>query len=502
MNTLRSNILSNFASKAVLALGMLVFTPIYLHLLGLEAYGLIGFWATARGFLTLLDFGMSTTLNREIAAARASQANVGHLWNTLRTLEAVSWTLALGTGLVFALLAPWAGHHWLNLGTLPVESAVTALMFLSCAASFQLPTILYQGGLTGLERQVSMNSVIVVCSLVRDLGAIAVLHLFPTTVVTFFAWQALVSAGQCFAQRIVLARALPAATNKPRFDSGRLNELGKFTAGTGLISLTVMFIGLADGILLPRFVSLDLYGTFSLCQVAAGAILILVSPMTTAAFPRFVALVVKDQPVQWAEMYHEFAQLIAVAIFPLAAVLVGFSSSVLFVWTGSTDVARRGHVALATIALATAFNALLYLPLQAQYAARWTSLTLTANAVSVVLFIPTIVLLASNYGIEGASYALLALMVGQFCVIPPLMFRRILRGAGVRWYLNDVLVPVFPSLVLGLTARLALRLPESRIALASALLVLWIVLVAVTLVCTPLALGRVRALAARRRCAV
>ena len=65
--SLRRNIYFNYASQAYVALVGIAMVPLYLKYLGLEAYGLIGFFATAQAWIQLLDFGLSPTLGREAA---------------------------------------------------------------------------------------------------------------------------------------------------------------------------------------------------------------------------------------------------------------------------------------------------------------------------------------------------------------------------------------------------------------------------------------------------
>jgi O-antigen/teichoic acid export membrane protein len=57
----------NFVAAAWTAIITLIFTPIYVHYLGLEAYGLIGFLATLQASLGVLDLGLSQVLARELA---------------------------------------------------------------------------------------------------------------------------------------------------------------------------------------------------------------------------------------------------------------------------------------------------------------------------------------------------------------------------------------------------------------------------------------------------
>ena len=63
----RRNVLASFAGKMLTALLSLAFTPLFSRLLGMEAYGLIGFSITLNAALNLLDMGFSATMNREMA---------------------------------------------------------------------------------------------------------------------------------------------------------------------------------------------------------------------------------------------------------------------------------------------------------------------------------------------------------------------------------------------------------------------------------------------------
>lgn len=464
---------------------MIVFTPIYLHKLGLEAMGLVGLWTTVRAFLIRLDFGMSTTLNREFAAARSGGATWQDGWSFLKSFELISWGLAIIGAFLFAVFAPLSAYHWLNLSQEALRTAIPSLVLLGLAAAFQLPTILYQGGLIGLEKQVPMNLVIIGFSLFRDIGSVVALTIFPATTVTLFAWQALASLGQTLTQRALLTSSLPERPLRRGINYSLLRSRSSFTAGTGLISFTVMFIGLADRVVLTKIVPMALFGVYSLAQTVAGAILILVSPLSTALFPRFVSFAIKNDEAGLSKMYHTVSQVISLAVFPLSALLVFFPAAVLFAWTGKADVGEAGALTLAVLAAATGLNALLYLPLEAQLAHKWTSLTLTVNTVSVVIYVPLLIYLANNQGILGAALAILTLMVGQVIVIPYLVHRRLMRSEGLRWYLNDVAIPGIFAFVLGGLALRLFKFSDGRLKIGFELFGLWLFISGLTLICCP-----------------
>jgi len=58
LSILKRNIIANFAGQGWTALMALAFVPLYIKFLGIEAYGLIGFFAMLQGTLIeLVVFG-------------------------------------------------------------------------------------------------------------------------------------------------------------------------------------------------------------------------------------------------------------------------------------------------------------------------------------------------------------------------------------------------------------------------------------------------------------
>src|SRR5438093_2393132 len=97
MNLLRRNIIANFAGQGWSALIGLAFVPLYIRLLGIEAYGLIGVYAMLLGAFQILDFGLSTTMNREMARYSALTEQKGEVRDLVITLESVFWAIGVVT---------------------------------------------------------------------------------------------------------------------------------------------------------------------------------------------------------------------------------------------------------------------------------------------------------------------------------------------------------------------------------------------------------------------
>ena len=215
---LRRNLLANIAGSAWTALLYVVCVPLYIKLMGIESYGLVGFFVTLVAVSSLLELGLGATLNRELARRSIDRARANDSRDLVRTLEIVYWTLAATMGVLTILLAPAIAHHWLQSATLSTSKVQSAIVLMGLVLTFQWPLSLYSGGLLGLERQVELNAILVVMMTVRTGGAVLVLWLVSPTIEAFFLWQLAAAAAHSVVAGFVLWRTLPRG-RRPRFQA-------------------------------------------------------------------------------------------------------------------------------------------------------------------------------------------------------------------------------------------------------------------------------------------
>ena len=102
MTRYKSNLFANFAGAGVAALLQLAFIPFYIKFLGIEAYGLIGFYIMLQAVLQVLDLGLGPTMNREMARYSVLPDKAGEARDFTRTLEIGYWVLGISAGAVIA----------------------------------------------------------------------------------------------------------------------------------------------------------------------------------------------------------------------------------------------------------------------------------------------------------------------------------------------------------------------------------------------------------------
>ncbi|HEY6953545.1 MAG TPA: polysaccharide biosynthesis protein, partial [Bacteroidota bacterium] len=102
MSQLKRNILANIVGQSWAALLQLAFVPFYLKFMGIEAYGLIGFYTVMQAVLQVLDFGLSPTMTRELARLSSLDGKGKEMRDFVRTLEFGYWVIGI---LIFAFIA-------------------------------------------------------------------------------------------------------------------------------------------------------------------------------------------------------------------------------------------------------------------------------------------------------------------------------------------------------------------------------------------------------------
>ena len=189
MSVLKKNIAANLGGNVWTSLMSLVFVPLYIRFMGIEAYGLLGIFTALLGLFALLDMGLSSTLNREMARLSVRKDKARDMRDLVRTLEIPYWLVGLVIAAIVVLASPLIAYHWVRVKDLSPSSVQTAVVLMGLCVAFQWPIGFYSGGLMGLQRQVLLNGINVAMATFRGVGAVLILWLVSPTVEAFFSWQ-------------------------------------------------------------------------------------------------------------------------------------------------------------------------------------------------------------------------------------------------------------------------------------------------------------------------
>src|SRR2546426_11435177 len=241
MSIVRRNIVANIAGKGWAALLSLAVLPVYVHFLGMEAFGWMGFFLSLRGILLLSDLGLGTALTRQFAQYSMQSGKAQAMRDLLRTLEIIYWLIGIAIGVAVAALAPVIAAYWLKPQQLSAGTVTQALTMMGIAIAFQWPRALYGGGLMGLQRQVAFNLLSSITGTVNNVGGVLIVWLVSPTIQAFVAWYMAVSLVDTLLTRLLLWRSLPEAPARAAFNGQLLADIWRFAAGmTGISGMSVI----------------------------------------------------------------------------------------------------------------------------------------------------------------------------------------------------------------------------------------------------------------------
>ena len=465
----RANIVANLVGGAVNALLGIVLVPFYLRYLGIEAYGLVGFFATLLAIFGLFDLGLGLTLTRSMARLSATPGNELQKRDLLRTMELVYWAISLVMGTAIFVLAKVIATRWVDAENLPVATVTNAIRLMGLVGALQFPLALYQAGLLGLQRQVAVNVIRTGSAAVRGAITLIVLAYVAATVDAYFITQAAVTFAQLALTLILLWRTLSSrrAAPAPRFRAAILRKEWRFAATISANTIIGAFLTQSDKVVLAGILPLSEFGYYVLAGTVASALWFAIAPVNTAVYPRLTELIEIGDHNALTSLYHTAAQLVAIAVVPAAATLILFGHDVVLLWTQDAVAAEKTTLPVALLVGGTAVNGLVSVPTYLQVAAGWPQLTMYTNLAGAVALVPAIAYMSTHYGAPGAASVWLLLNLCYLFITIPVMHRRLLRGDKWSWYGRDVLLPVIAASAVGLLFRLQMPSFASQLATAA-----------------------------------
>ena len=477
MSVIRRNLVANALSSAYMPLLALMCLPYYMQSMGMEAFGLVGFFTALYALLSPIVMGLSMTLNRRLAMLSVRPNGAREMRDLLRTLEIIYWLIAIGLGIVIMLTAPVIATHCVRAQELPVPTVSRAILLMGAALMLQLPYTLYAGGLNGLERQALLCVINAVLFTVRFAGAVVALRFIAPTVDVFFLWNVGASALHTVVLGVVLWLALPATGVRPAFRTQLLRGVRRFAGGATAISIAALILCQLDKVILSKILMLDQFGYYAMASMAATVVYCVISPVFTALSPRLTQLATSNDPEArpaLRRLYHLGSQLQSALLLTAAAVAVVFSRELLWAWTGDPVKVDQANLLFLLLIVAFTLNCLANLPYALQLAHGWTSLALYVNLGGIALAVPLMTVLAIRYGAVGVAAAWVAVAAVTSAVSINVAHVRLLKGENRRWHLEDVALPLAATAAVTLLGRWLM--PEG---LSRPTLLLYVMLVAV-----------------------
>ena len=440
------NIIANYVGQIVNSLLNIAFIPVYLKLLGTEAYGLVGFYASLQAVLSLLDLGMTPTLSREIALFRAGEREAITVRNLLKSFEAILYILLLLVIIIFTILANYLANVWFHVEKLQLYDLKIALVLMAGVCALRLIEALYRGCLIGLQEQVRLNVLSIMFSITRYGGAVIALYYINSTIICYFIWQILCSIIIVLVLKYIIILQIPVPPPGPRISGKLINNIFRFALGVSGTAILGIMLNQFEKMTLSKFLYLNDYAYYTISVNIASALYMFVTPVATALGPRLTALVAAKDTENIRKEYHQSAQLVAVMIGSAASVLIVFRHELLTLWSSDALLAAKAQGPLFFLSIGVLANGVLWIPYQLQLAYGWSSLSFYINCFLCLIYIPIQYFVAKTCTATVVAATWAGMNVVCLVLTISILHTKYLTSEKRSWCIQDTLIPLISAL--------------------------------------------------------
>lgn len=465
---IRRGLGANYLAQGWYALANVAVVPLFLHVFGAEAYGLVGAYLVVQACAVALDAGLSAAFARELVALLQGRVGAATAARSMRNKERIVAMLAFGFAAALLAAAGALAVRWLDPITLDASAVARSLQFMAGAVAMRVLAGFYRLGLFAFGAIGAASAVAATATTLRTFGAVAAGALLGGDVVVFFAAQAVVGLGEALALRVLLQRRLGAARPEPASGAG----FAQAGFGPSMALATVLWMATlqVDKLALSATASLDAFARYSLAAVIAGAVASAGIPLLQVAQPRVSALVLGADPAGLEYAHSTTTALLCALSCAAALAAVLGVDPFLDLWNSGTRPAGSLAALVAWLAAGNVALNLAALLFQLQAAHGTLRLHLAGTGVFALLLAVVTTLAALHGGATATAMAWGATNLAWLVGWSLLVHRQFLPQARWSWLGRDVALPALAALATGLLAHRLLRgMDTAALRLAAAL---------------------------------
>jgi O-antigen/teichoic acid export membrane protein len=444
MAKLRRNVIANYISQIYAALAGILSVPIYAQYLGIEAFGVIGFYITLQAWFQALDIGLSTTLSRESSLYNADPSRQS-IFTRVKSL--MEWFF-LGTAAcaiaIFLLGGEWISINWIKAIHIPPSTIEVVLQLMGIIIAFRWLSCLYRGMITGFELQVWLAKLNIAVTTARFLVPLTLIIYLGVGLVFYFYMQLAVAVTEFlflyFKIRLQLKSMRDTQIEPAVFvDHKEFQRIRKFAYGVATTSVIWVIITQTDKLVLSKVLPLDEYGRFSMAVTLANGINLVAGPVMMAILPRMTSIAAStDNRSAFIQMYRRLTQLVVTILTPVMIVLTLTAYSSMYAWTGDKELSKSTALILAIYAAGNTVMSIGSVAYALQYSIGHIRMHVIGNIISASIYVPAVIFAAINYGAIGAASVWLVVNLLYLFIWIPNIHRNLVPKINRVWLLSDI----------------------------------------------------------------
>ena len=388
-------------------LATLICTPLYILYLGVESYGLIGFYTTLLAIVAVIDAGFSSTASREIARMNGDPNEKSNIKNFFFSLEVAYWPIISVAVLCIFFVVNAGDNPWLSGETLSneiIQDSISLILFLTI---FQIPCGLYMDALIGFQKHATFSILAAVFGSIRTFGVLPFL-IYYEDIRIFFLWQILWAIIQIIIIKVILFISFQRISPIPAsFSLDVLLKIKSYLGGMFLITALSLVVSQVDKIILSKMLTLENFAYYMLAFTVALSLSRLSSPIIQVFWPQFSRISKESQNLELSAKFLECIELLSIALIPLSVIIFIYSEPLLFLWTSDLEITKNTKTLLSILIVATLFSTLCLPALCVLYVREVLFYVIKVNLLTLMVIIPILFFYIPVYGSTAAAFIIL-----------------------------------------------------------------------------------------------
>jgi len=306
---------------------------------------------------------------------------------------------------------------------------------------------LHKGALTGLQKQVSLNTINIIVSTLRSIGSLIVMVFISNRIIDYFIWQAAVSVFSAVAFIISAYHALPKSSIGGCFSAKSIKSVWRYAAGIFVTTSLGLLLTQLDKVILSKFLSLTEFGRFNVVATISTALITLIVPVVQAFFPRLVAVESQGNRCEFERVFHMGSQLIAVVASVVAGMIFFFGDRLLIFWITDKALLMEMLPLLSVFILGSMLNCIMNMPVVLPLVRGNPGVNARINLIAVCLLVPFNFYFIPVYGARGAAWVWFSLNLGYFLLASRMLFVGPMAEQKLNWMIKDTFLPCAAAFV-------------------------------------------------------
>lgn len=441
------NLLSNYASKVWGLVSVFIFIPVYLSILGIENYAVIGFYSLILGIISFADSGMSSSITKEFAIVNSPS----YKYSLLRRIENLYIKVCVVLMIFIVFCSNYIATYWLTSDKISVPLLSYYIKLIGIGVSIQLLSSLYFGALFGLDKQIKANTIQVIWNLFKAGVVVGVLIYYNATLEVYFIWQILSNLIYLFFLRFNIISSLKSLDSNLEDSLCRIpSHILKYIGGMTLIALISSINSQADKIITSSFFSLRIFGYYNMASILSQIPVIFATPLVAFIFPLFSRFSNEINQNELIICFKKISFLLNIIIIPTALSLFLYTPEILILWTGNSidkTIFPELLIVIKLLTLGALFLALQFPLFYMLLSKGKTKYTVYQGIFQIALGLPLLYICAKYFTLSSLGLPWILVNLGSLIYLTVIVFKKYILISYYDFFVEMILFPFIISLI-------------------------------------------------------